>query len=371
VTETRTAALPALAELTTMRVGGYPRALVSPTTEAELIEVATELWASDEPSLILAGGSNTVASDDGFDGTVLHVVTRGIEMLDAPEGEVRLRVQAGEPWDDVVAHAVAHGWAGIEALSGIPGSTGAVPVQNVGAYGQEVSSALVAVDVLDADSLELRRLEASDLALSYRDSIFKHGYRGLITAVELRLTQVGTDASAEGAPVAYAQLASALGVALGDRVPLSAAREAVLALRRAKGMVLDAADPDTFSAGSFFTNPIVPEPFALQLPGDVPRWPVAPQPASQVDSAQPNGDPPPSSAPALVKLSAAWLIEHSGITRGFALPGSRAAVSSKHTLAITNRGGATSREIIELATFIQARVSNDFGINLQPEPVFA
>ncbi|AYG04001.1 UDP-N-acetylmuramate dehydrogenase [Gryllotalpicola protaetiae] len=349
-----TDSIPALSELTTLHVGGVPAAFIAPETEAELVEVARELWSRGEPWLILGGGSNTVAPDDGFEGTVLRVMTRGIERLEAPAGEVRLRVQAGEPWDYLVSVAVDNGWAGIETLSGIPGSTGAVPVQNVGAYGQEAASVLVAVDVLDAESLETRRLEASELALGYRDSIFKHGYEGLITAVELRLTQAGPDASAEGAPIAYSQLAAALGVELGARASLAATRDAVIALRRSKGMVLDPSDPDTFSAGSFFTNPIVPEPFARALPGDGPRWPVADQPTH---------------GPVLVKLSAAWLIEHSGIGRGFALPGSRAAVSSKHTLALTNRGGATAREIVQLATFIQARVSNDFGINLQPEPV--
>jgi len=354
---TEASAIPALSELTTLGVGGVPAAFVAPQGEAELVEAARELFSGDEPRLILAGGSNTVASDEGFDGTVLHVVTRGIERLEAPAGEVRLRIQAGEPWDGVVAYAVAHGWAGIEALSGIPGSTGAVPVQNVGAYGQEVSSALVAVDVVDADSLEVRRLEASALALGYRDSIFKQGYEGLITAVELRLVEAGADASALGSPVAYGQLANAVGVELGARVPLADVRDSVLALRRSKGMVLDPADRDTFSAGSFFTNPIVPESFARELPGDGPRWQL--------------GDQQPETGPVLVKLSAAWLIEHAGIGRGFALPGSRAAVSSKHTLALTNRGGATATEILQLATFIQARVSADFGINLQPEPVFA
>lgn len=349
--------IPALADLTTLRVGGVPARLVAPATEAELVDAASDLWSSDEPWAILAGGSNTVAPDDGFDGTVLHVVTRGIERLEAPVGQVRLRVQAGEPWDDVVRYATDNGLAGIEALSGIPGSTGAVPVQNVGAYGQEVKSVLLAAEVLDAGSLELRRVPASDLALSYRSSIFKRDYQGLITAVELQLTQAGADASALSAPVAYPQLATALGVELGERVPLAAARESVLALRRSKGMVLDATDPDSVSAGSFFTNPVVPEAIARQLPEGAPRWPVG-------------ADEQPDDGPALVKLSAAWLIEHSGIERGFALPGSRAAVSSKHTLALTNRGGATAREIVELATFIQARVSNDFAINLQPEPTF-
>ncbi len=347
--------VPTLAELTTLRVGGAPEALVAPGTEYELVDAARELWSSEEPWLILGGGSNTVASDEGYPGTVLHVATRGIDQLDAPLGEVRLRIQAGEPWDDVVAHAVAHGWAGIEALSGIPGSTGAVPVQNVGAYGQEVSSALLGVDVVDAETLEVRRLAASDLRLAYRSSIFKQDYRGLVTAVELRLTQAGSDASAPGSPVSYPQLAAALGVELGARVPLGEAREAVLALRRSKGMVLDPGDPDSVSAGSFFTNPIVTESFARGLPGDAPRWPL--------------GAEQPADDPVLVKLSAAWLIEHSGIDRGFALPGSRAAVSSKHTLALVNRGGATATEIVQLATFIQARVSADFAINLQPEPV--
>lgn len=350
--------IPALAELTTLRVGGVPEAYVAPASEAELVDAVRELASSGGPWLILGGGSNTVASDDGFGGTVLHVVTRGIERLDAPLGEVRLRIQSGEPWDDVVSYAVANGWAGIEALSGIPGSTGAVPVQNVGAYGQEVSSSLVAIDVVDVDSLEVRRLAASDLQLGYRNSIFKRGYEGVITAVELRLMQAGTDSSALGSPVAYGQLAAALGVEPGDRVPLADARASVLALRRSKGMVLDPADPDSTSAGSFFTNPIVPESLARQLPEDAPRWPVS-------------AGEQPDDGPVLVKLSAAWLIERSGIGRGFALPGSRAAVSGKHTLAITNRGGATAAEVIQLATFIQARVSNDFAINLQPEPVFA
>lgn len=349
-----TDAIPALSELTTLHVGGVPAAFIAPATEADLIEAARELWSQGEPWLILGGGSNTVAPDAGYEGTVLRVATRGIERLEAPEGEVRLRIQAGEPWDYVVSVAVDNGWAGIETLSGIPGSTGAVPVQNVGAYGQEVGGSLVAVDVLDAETLELRRFEASDLALGYRDSIFKHGYQGLITAVELKLTRAGADSSALGAPIAYSQLAGALGVGLGEQVSLADTRAAVIALRRSKGMVLDPSDPDTFSAGSFFTNPIVPEPFARELPGDGPCWPVPDQPAD---------------GPALVKLSAAWLIEHSGIARGFALPGSRAAVSSKHTLALTNRGGATAAEVVQLAAFIQARVSNDFGINLQPEPI--
>ncbi|WP_022882195.1 UDP-N-acetylmuramate dehydrogenase [Gryllotalpicola ginsengisoli] len=347
--------IPALAGLTTLRVGGRPAEFVAPADEQSLVEEARRLWSSSEPWAILAGGSNTVAPDEGFDGAVLHVATRGVERLDAPDGEVRLRVQAGEPWDDVVRLAVENGWAGIEALSGIPGSTGAVPVQNVGAYGQEVAGALLAVDVLDADTLEVRRLAASDLGLGYRTSIFKRGYEALITAVELRLAASGTDSSALGSPVAYAQLAAALDVPLGTRVPLADARACVLALRRSKGMVLDPADPDSTSAGSFFTNPIVTESFARGLPDDAPRWPL--------------GDEQPDDGPILVKLSAAWLIEHAGIRRGFALPGSRAAVSGKHTLAITNRGGASAEEVLQLASFIQARVSADFAINLQPEPV--
>jgi UDP-N-acetylmuramate dehydrogenase len=347
-----------LSELTTMRVGGPARNLIRPTTEAELIAETLEVWGSGEPWLVLGGGSNVVVSDAGFDGTLIQVGTRGIEHLD----DTRLRVQAGEPWDAVVAHAVARGLAGIEALSGIPGSTGAAPMQNIGAYGQELSNSLVAIELLDFESGVVERVLASALGLGYRTSALKRGRLGLVVAIEVEL-----EASGDGI-AAYPQLAQALGVRLGAAVPLARVRDAVLALRASKGMVLDPADPDSVSCGSFFTNPIVGENFARGLPGDAPRWLVEPQPA---DVAVPLGQKPAPAPPSddRVKLSAAWLIERSGIGRGFALPGSRAAISSKHTLAIVNRGGATAAEVAELARYIQARVLAEFGVALLPEPV--
>ena len=368
---------PSLAELTTMRVGGVPEALIAPADRDALVAATREVWASGEDWLLLGGGSNTVASDDGFPGTVIRVATRGVERLDAPEGRVRLRVQAGEPWDDVVALTVRNGWSGVEALSGIPGSTGAAPVQNIGAYGQELESALLGVEFLDADTGEVRRLTRADLGLGYRTSILKRGLLGVVLTVDLELADnsvPGGIGAPLSAPVAYAQLADSLGVPLGSRVPVAELRRAVLALRASKGMVLDPADPDSVSAGSFFTNPIVSESFARSLPASAPRWPVTP-PEPDIVIGLPAGGvhpldiPPLAGGPYDVKLSAAWLIENAGIRRGFALPGSGAAISSKHTLAIVNRGHAGAADIAQLASFIQARVQAEFGVLLRPEPV--
>ncbi|NQX26325.1 UDP-N-acetylmuramate dehydrogenase [Microbacteriaceae bacterium VKM Ac-2854] len=386
-----------LSELTTLRVGGPAERLVEPGTEAELIETVAALWADDQPWLLLGGGSNTVASDEGFDGTVVHIANRGIERIPRPADtsgiavvgssalpsarSVRLRVQAGEPWDALVEYTVAHGWAGIEALSGIPGSSGAAPVQNIGAYGQELSSSLVAVTFLDFGTGAVERLRAAELELGYRSSVFKHGRAGVVTAIEIDLfgDESGPGANqppAMSQPIAYAQLASALGVRIGDRVPLRELRDAVIALRASKGMVLNDADPDSTSAGSFFTNPIVSEDFARSLPADAPRWPTAVvdesarvTPIEVVQAGYPVQVPPRAPSGARVKLSAAWLIEHAGIRRGFALPGSAAAISSKHTLALTNRGGASAEQIAELARYVQGRVLAEFGVLLQPEPV--
>ncbi len=378
----------ALSELTTIRVGGVPASLVAPPTEPELIETVRAIWQDRRHWLLLGGGSNTVAADRGFDGTVIRIVTTGIERLDDGSSDrVHLRVQAGEPWDRVVATAVRNGWSGIEALSGIPGSTGAAPVQNIGAYGQELSGCLTAVDFLDEATEQLRRMPAAELSLGYRTSAFKRGLAGVVTAVELELmadtTQIGAPLSA---PVGYAQLADALGVQLGTRVPLAELRRTVLALRASKGMVLDPNDPDSVSAGSFFTNPIVGAEFASTLPTKAPRWPleeeepdlVVPLDATDADHsrsvaavAEAAGQRALRQAARerTVKLSAAWLIEQAGIRRSFALPGSRAAISSKHTLAITNRGGATAEEIAQLARYVQGRVQSEFGVVLQPEPV--
>lgn len=271
-----------LSELTTMRVGGPPAAMVAPVTEQDLVKEALVVWGMDEDWMLLGGGSNTVASDAGFDGIVIRVVTRGVERLDSEAaGAVRLRVQAGEPWDELVAHTVTQGWAGIEALSGIPGSCGAAPVQNIGAYGQELSDSLAAVDFLDYETGEVRRMEAAELRLDYRTSALKQGLRGIVLAIELDLRDTRNEADVLGLalsqPIGYGQLASALGVQLGDRVALETVRSTVLDLRAAKGMVLDPTDPDTYSAGSFFTNPIVTEAFARTLPDAAPRWVLAPE----------------------------------------------------------------------------------------------
>jgi UDP-N-acetylmuramate dehydrogenase len=356
----------ALAELTTLRVGGPATRLVEPATEAELITAARDLWDEPEDWLLLGGGSNVVIADDGFDGTVLRVVTRGIERLaDPAPNVVRLRIQAGETWDDVVAGAVAEGWSGIETLSGIPGSAGAAPVQNIGAYGQELGSRLGAIDFFDHRTRELERIPVAELELGYRTSSLKRGRLGLVVALELDLIDHG----GLGMPIAYAELARVLGVRLGDRVPVADVRTAVLGLRASKGMIWDPADPDSTSAGSFFTNPIVSEGFARSLPADAPRWSTVPEEVPRVLPLGAEIPAAPASGEFLVKLSAAWLIEHAGIPRGFALPGSRAAISSKHTLAIVNRGGATAREIVQLAGYVQTRVLSEFGVILQPEPV--
>lgn len=386
--------LPTFAELTTMRVGGPAPHLVTAFSEDELTALASDAYAGDEPVLLLGGGSNTIVSDDGFDGTVIRVATRGVKRLDPPahaqSEAVRLRVQAGEEWDALVALAVRNRWSGIEALSGIPGSVGAAPVQNIGAYGQELSSVLVAVDFLDAISGDVRRLTAADLELGYRTSVLKRGLEGVVLAVELELVQQPDVGAALGEPIAYAQLANALAVDVGTRVSLGEMRRTVLSLRASKGMVLDHDDRDSVSAGSFFTNPIVSTSFAGTLPADAPRWPLAPEepdlvaPLDGVNADQSvaigvladaaadrerRRSRAVSAQGAGVKLSAAWLIEHAGITRGFALPGSGAAISSKHTLAITNRGGASARDVAQLASFVQGRVQSEFGVLLRPEPV--
>ena len=360
-----------LSEFTTLRVGGPAAELLAPASAAELVETTLGVWATGDDWLVLGGGSNVVVADEGFGGSVIRVLTRGVERLESEAGAVRLKVQAGEPWDELVAQTVGNGWAGIEALSGIPGSSGAAPIQNIGAYGQELASSLVAIEFLDYATAELRRLPAEELELAYRTSALKQGRRGLVVSIELRLQE---NEGALSDPIAYPQLATALGAELGERLPLSDVRAAVLALRAAKGMLLDADDPDSVSAGSFFTNPIVSEEFARGLPSDVPRWPVEPDEVEPVVSPLETFHPEdlrarPPKRELRVKLSAAWLIEHAGVTRGFQLPGSGAAVSSKHTLALVNTGGATAAEVAELARYLQTRVLGAFGVILQPEPV--
>lgn len=387
---------PTFAELTTLRLGGPIRRLVTATTQRDLVDLLHDAWRAGGEWMVLGGGSNLFVGDEGFDGTVVRIATKGVEMLpEAPEGSVRLRVQAGEAWDEFVAWTVERGYSGLEALSGIPGSVGAAPVQNIGAYGQELAEVLSAIWFLDEGAEAPRRMAAAELELGYRTSVLKQGLAGVVVAVEVELHDTAAERAvlgeAIGRPIAYAQLAGALGVQPGDRVPIAKVRETVLALRASKGMVLDPADPDSVSAGSFFTNPIVTERVARTLPADAPRWYLEPDepdevtPLSTLASGSPldaflelqaeleasDDDAPADASPAepLVKLSAAWLIEHSGVRRGFALPGSRAAVSSKHTLALTNRGGATAEELAQLARYVQHRVQAEYGITLHPEPV--
>lgn len=332
---------PVLADLTTLRVGGAATRLLTAETTDELVANARDAF-DDHEWLVLGGGSNLLVADQGFDGTVVLVRTTGVD-ADRDADGVTVRVAAGEPWDPFVATTVANGWTGLEALSGIPGTVGASPVQNIGAYGVELADVLTRVEFLDAATGERAWVPAAELALGYRTSTLKHGRRGVVLTVEFRLGLAGE----RGVPVRYAQLAGSLGVELGALVPPTTVRDEVLRLRGSKGMVLDGDDHDTWSAGSFFTNPIVSPAFAETLPTDAPRWPA--------------GDD--------VKLSAAWLIEHAGVHRGYAVPGSRAAISSKHTLALTNRGGATAAQVAELARFVQVTVLNRFGVSLVPEPV--
>ena len=307
-----------LSNLTTMRVGGQPKELLVASNHADLLAGAVKLWAETDNWVVLGGGSNIVFADDVSDLSVLLVQSKGIEDL----GSGRVRVQAGQDWNEFVLYACNKGWAGIESLAGIPGTVGAAPIQNIGAYGQEVSSTITSLEFLDYKTGELQILSNEDCSFSYRDSAFKKGKQGVISWVEF---QFGEESS------------SSLLTKASD----------VISQRTAKGMVLDSEDHDSWSCGSFFTNPIVSESFARTLPTDAPQW--------EVDND-------------LVKLSAAWLIENAGLAKGFRLGNSEAAISNKHALAITNRGNATAEQVLELARFIQTQVSNKFGINLVPEP---
>ncbi len=328
-----------LADLTTLRVGGAPHTLVTAETPADLIDAVTAADATGEPLLIVGGGSNIVVADDGFPGTVVLVRHRGIDAtIDSCSG-AWVQVQAGEPWDDLVARAVAEGWTGLEALSGIPGLTGATPIQNVGAYGQEVADTIARVTAFDRQAGQILTLPAGECGFGYRASRFKDSPdRYVVLSVTFQLPL----GSLSG-PVRYPELAGRLGIDLGERAAMSDVRTAVLDLRRAKGMVLDAADHDTWSVGSFFTNPIVdPD----RIPEGAPHW------------QQPGGG---------VKTSAAWLVERAGFPRGY--PGAGAArLSSRHTLAITNQGGATAADVVDLARSIRIGVRDHFGISLEPEP---
>jgi UDP-N-acetylmuramate dehydrogenase len=331
-----------LADLTTLRLGGPARAVIEATSESLLVDAVRIADEAGDPVLLVAGGSNLVVADEGFDGTVVRILTRGIE-VDADDcSGAMVTIAAGEPWDDIVARAITEGWVGVEALSGIPGSTGATPIQNVGAYGQEVSQTIASVRTYDRYDRVIRTIAAADCGFSYRSSRFKaEPQRYVILSVTFQL-ELGD----LGAPIAYAELARALDVEVGERARAAEVREAVLALRRGKGMVLDADDHDTWSAGSFFTNPLLTVDEADALPADAPRF------------AQPDGT---------VKTSAAWLIDHAGFAKGHGT--GHVSLSAKHALALTNRGGATTNELLSLAREIRDGVRTAYGITLVNEPV--
>lgn len=410
-----------LADLCTLRVGGEARRFLLSTRRDELIQAIAQADAAREPLLFLGGGSNLVPVDGEFPGLVLRdgredvrvltlqefselraggeqpsqgrepdtelrpdasrgirdaaaVVAKAQQLAAATPSCVFLSVSGGLAWDRLVEYCVTQGFSGLEALSGIPGVVGAAPVQNIGAYGGEVADCLLGVTAWDRQECQLVYLSAADLRFGYRDSLLKQSRlqveanfgtpqfaparpgtnpatgRWIVLEVDFAVQRGG------GTPVRYAQLAGALGVPMGTVVPAAQIRTAVLDLRHSKGMVLDPSDHDTWSVGSFFTNPILPvaAAAALELPQDAPRWEAAlPARAGEVG----------------VKLSAAWLIEHSGITKGFTLPGAGAGVSTKHVLALTNRGNATAADIQALASHIIAAVQGAYGVTLVPEPV--
>jgi UDP-N-acetylmuramate dehydrogenase len=331
-----------LAELTTLRLGGPARAVIEATTEEHLVETVRIADEGGDAVLLVGGGSNLVVADEGVDRTVVRVLTRGITVdADMCSGAM-VTVAAGEPWDGVVARAIDEGWVGVEALSGIPGSTGATPIQNVGAYGQEVAQTIASVRTYDRYDRRIRTFMAGDCGFSYRHSRFKaepQRYVVLSVTFQLALGDLG-------APVAYAELARALGVEIGQRAPTADVRQAVLALRRGKGMVLDPDDPDTWSAGSFFTNPILTPEQAAALPAGAPRFD------------QPDGS---------VKTSAAWLIDHAGFAKGHGT--AAVSLSTKHPLALTNRGSGTTAALLDLAREVRDGVQRAYGVTLVNEPV--
>ncbi len=328
-----------LADLTTLRLGGPAAELVQARDEASLVEAVRSADAAGVPVLLVGGGSNLVVSDEGYAGRVVVVRNEGVRVEGDTCGGAFVEVGAGEPWDRLVATAVERGWIGLEALSGIPGTSGATPVQNVGAYGQEVSQTVARVRTWDRRAGAVRTFAAADCGFGYRTSRFKQDpERHVVLSVTFQLALGDL-----GAPVRYAELARALGVEVGDRAPSAEVREAVLGLRRGKAMVLDAEDHDTWSTGSFFTNPVVP---VDRVPEGAPAWP--------------QGD-------GTAKTSAAWLIEHAGFTKGYGHD--RVRLSSRHTLALTNRGGASTTELLALAREVRDGVLRAFDIELVNEPV--
>jgi UDP-N-acetylmuramate dehydrogenase len=332
-----------LGPYTTLRLGGPADTVMVAEDSDEAVAMVRKASLVDEPVLILAGGSNVVIGDEGFPGTVVLLRTSGTEVLSQDDRQVVTRVAAGTPWDLFVEETIARGFSGVECLSGIPGSVGATPIQNVGAYGQEVADLIVAVHAYDRLADETRVMTPAECRFGYRSSIFKHSDRWVVLDVDFRL-----GVSRRSAPIRYAELARRLGVDVGARVEAGQARTAVLELRAGKGMVLSPDDHDTWSVGSFFTNPVLSAGGWAAFPEQsAPNWPG------------PDGT---------VKLPAAWLIERAGFHKGFPGPG-HTGISTKHTLALTNRGGGTTGELLALARRIRDGVQERFGVRLHPEPV--
>ncbi|QPL05043.1 MULTISPECIES: UDP-N-acetylmuramate dehydrogenase [Actinomyces] len=369
-----------MAELTTLRVGGPIGSYAQTTTEDELIEAVREADDAGTPLLVVGGGSNILASDAGFDGLVVRDARQEVTLVsDSSCGGVEVTATAGTAWDDLVRQAIASDWGGFAPLSGIPGTVGAVPVQNVGAYGTEVAELLGSVSAWDRLRQRRVHLPLADLHLAYRDSDLKRSLtnasvgggrtwgptgRWVVLSATFHVRQ-----DSLSAPIAYAQLAGALGVEPGQRVDARAVREAVLELRASKGMVLDDADHDTWSAGSFFTNPILTSEQAAALPEEAPRYPVTDHSRKVATRQAPVVE-------GLVKTSAAWLIDHAGFSKGDALAadgavggGASASLSTKHVLALTNRGSATAADLAALRDEVIAGVEAAFGVTLVPEPV--
>ena len=327
-----------LSKYTSLRVGGPAKSIVNVSTEAEII-AAIEA-AGDSPVLIIGGGSNVLISDSGFEGTVIHIANNQAESeVDACSGAT-LTIGAGEDWDRFVATTISRGFAGLETLSGIPGTVGAAPIQNIGAYGHEVSEFITRVRTYDRQAKAIKTFTNTECEFEYRSSHFKkHPGRYIVLSVQfqIRTGEIST-------PITYAELAKKLGIEVGEKAPVIDTRKAVLELRASKGMLLNPEDKDSWSAGSFFTNPIVSTEIASALPEGAPKWPTS---------------------DGRVKTSAAWLIENSGIDKGQSHGGAR--ISTKHVLALTNSGSATAEEIAQLAREVRASVQEKFGITLEPE----
>jgi UDP-N-acetylmuramate dehydrogenase len=330
-----------LAPLTTLGIGGPAKQLARFETVSEL----EALLASDEKILILGGGSNVVIGDAGWDGLVIQPACTSVTRIGLFDDHAIVSAFAGVVWDDFVAQMIGEGLAGLECLSGIPGLVGATPMQNVGAYGQEVADTIVFVRAYDRERNEVVKIEAADCGFAYRTSRFKASARWIVLEVRFKLPR-----RAESMPIKYAELATALGIAPGGTAPLARVRDTVISLRRGKGMVVDANDPESRSAGSFFTNPIVDAATAAAVERRAgvrpPQWP-------QADGS--------------IKLAAAWLIERAGFAKGYTHD--RVGISHKHALALVNRGGASASELLALADTIIAGVEERLGVILVPEPV--